>query len=167
MRFYSNKIASMFLSCIFFTTLILVNSTSLMSKMKLKTKTASLTVNSVSLVFNDREIPIFENGAISSNLKLKEGETYKTKIVFSVYNEIISGLRYHEVISRKGVNVDKNSYMIGSYSPKENHVYETPSDELPKGMLSRGTYKNNLKIIDDDKNVHKDLEYSFTIEKDW
>ncbi len=64
--------------------------------------------------------------------------------------------------------VDKNSYMVGSYGPKaEEHEYVTPSDDAPKGMISRGNYKIHSRFIDDDKVVHLEWEWSFDIKKDW
>jgi len=99
---------------------------------------------------------------------IKEGVEFRLKIIFKVQHEIISGLRYHHVISRKQISVDKQQYMVGSYGPKaEPHTYVTPVDEAPKGMLARGDYKVKSKFLDDDKNIHLQWEWSFEIKKDW
>jgi len=99
---------------------------------------------------------------------IKEGVEYKLKIVFKIQHEIVSGLKYHHVISRKGLKVDKQSYMVGSYGPKaESHSYITPADEAPKGMIARGSYKVKSKFLDDDKSAHLEWEWSFDIKKDW
>jgi len=101
-------------------------------------------------------------------ITIKEGVEFRLKIIFKVQHEIISGLRYHHVISRKQINVDKQQYMVGSYGPKaEPHTYVTPVDEAPKGMLARGDYKVKSKFLDDDKNIHLQWEWSFEIKKDW
>lgn len=101
-------------------------------------------------------------------ITIKEGVEFRLKIIFKVQHEIISGLRYHHVISRKQINVDKQQYMVGSYGPKaEPQSYITPVDEAPKGMLARGDYKVKSKFLDDDKNIHLQWEWSFEIKKDW
>jgi len=101
-------------------------------------------------------------------ITIKEGVEFRLKIIFKVQHEIISGLRYHHVISRKQVNVDKQQYMVGSYGPKaEPYSYITPVDEAPKGMIARGDYKVKSKFLDDDKNIHLQWEWSFEIKKNW
>lgn len=101
-------------------------------------------------------------------LLFKEGAEFRVKLIFNVQNEIASGLKYHHVMSRKGITVDKQSYMVGSYAPKrESHAYVSPVDEAPKGMLSRGHYKIKSRLIDDDKNVHLVWEWSMDIQKNW
>jgi len=77
-------------------------------------------------------------------------------------------LKYHHAVARKGVSVDKQSYMVGSYGPKaESQEYICPVDEAPKGMIARGKYKVKSKFIDDDKTVHLAWEWSMEIKKDW
>ncbi|XP_038551926.1 rho GDP-dissociation inhibitor 3 isoform X1 [Micropterus salmoides] len=99
---------------------------------------------------------------------LKEGATYRLKIDFKVNREIVAGLRYHHVTHRKGIRVDKVSYMVGSYGPKaEEHDFLCPVDEAPKGMMSRGHYQVKSQFTDDDKNVYLDWEWNFDIKKDW
>lgn len=103
-----------------------------------------------------------------THMTVKEGITYRLKIQFKVQHEIVSGLKYHQVSSRKNVTVDKQSYMVGSYGPKaESHVFTCPEDDIPKGMIARGKYKIKSKFLDDDKNVHLAWEWSFEIKKDW
>jgi len=108
------------------------------------------------------------NNSQKPALTMKEGTEFKIKLFFKVHHEIVSGLRYHHVMSGKGITVDKKSYMIGSYPPKqESHEYITPSDETPKGMMARGHYKVKSKVIDDDKNVHLSWEWAIDVKKDW
>jgi len=99
---------------------------------------------------------------------VKEGVEFRIKMIFKVQHEIVSGLLYHHTVSRKGISVDKQSYMVGSYGPKaESHEFVCPPDEAPKGMISRGHYKIKSKFLDDDKNVHLAWEWAMDIKKDW
>merc|ERR1711976_86411 len=85
---------------------------------------------------------------------LKQGCQYKFKIVFKVQHEIVSGLKYVNVVSRKGVKVAKDNVMIGSFGPQaEPHSMIYPRqgfEEAPTGMLARGDYKALCRFVDDD-----------------
>ena len=99
---------------------------------------------------------------------IKEGASYRVEISFRVQREIVAGLKYFQVISRKGIKVDKNAFMVGSYGPKtEVQCYKTPVDQAPSGMISRGHYAVKSKFTDDDKNIFLEWEWSFDIKKDW
>jgi len=99
---------------------------------------------------------------------IKEGIAYKLKIVFKVHHEIVAGLKFHNVISKKGINVDKQTHMVGSFPPKgEAHEFTIKEADMPKGMLARGNYKVKSKFLDDDKNVHLAWEWQFELKKDW
>jgi len=129
-------------------------------------------VQSMSFISGDVKKTLDLTGDLSKlaeqSMVVKEGVEFKIEIIFKVQHEIISGLRYHHAIQRKGISVDKQSYMVGSYPPKaEAHQYTTPSDEAPKGMLARGKYKVKSKFVDDDKNVHLSWEWAMDIKKDW
>lgn len=64
--------------------------------------------------------------------------------------------------------VDKSNLMVGSYGPKtEPHVYQTPVETAPSGMISRGQYTIKSKFTDDDKNVIHEWEWCLSIKKDW
>lgn len=70
--------------------------------------------------------------------------------------------------SRKGIQVDKSKFMVGSYGPKETaHEYLTPIDEAPSGMLVRGSYTVESKFTDDDRNSILEWKWKFEIKKDW
>jgi len=100
--------------------------------------------------------------------KVKEGAEYQLHFFFQVNNEILSGLRYSQVVKRKGVPVDKNNIMVGSYAPKaEDHSFKTEAETAPSGMLARGTYKVKSKFIDDDKEEHASWEWNIEIAKSW
>jgi len=100
--------------------------------------------------------------------RIKEGVQYKIRIDFFVQREIVTGLKYVQKISRHGLQVEKMSQMIGSYPPKSIvHSFTSPSEEMPAGMLSRGTYTVKSLFTDDDKHEHLKWEWSFELKKDW
>jgi len=102
---------------------------------------------------------------------LKEGCNYKISVTFKVQHELVTGLKYCNVVNRMGVKVSKDELMIGSYAPaKEPYKSTFPRngwDTAPSGFTARGKYKAKSQFIDDDKNVHLEYEYSFEIKKDW
>lgn len=58
--------------------------------------------------------------------------------------------------------------MIGSYGPKlEVQEFESPTDEVPKGLMSLGRYLIRSRVIDDDKNVHLQWEWNLDVKKSW
>jgi len=128
-------------------------------------------VEQMSFVVDGRDDIVFD--LRGENLKamkmvVKEGTEYKIRLGFKIHHEIVAGLRYHHVIKRKGVNADKQTYMVGSYGPKKDmQSWLSPVDEAPKGMIYRGTYKIHSKFIDDDKVVHLEWDWEMDIKKDW
>ncbi|CAO3631828.1 unnamed protein product [Mucor hiemalis] len=72
---------------------------------------------------------------------IKEGVEYRMKVKFRVQHEVVSGLKYLQVVKRKGIPVDKTEEMIGSYGPSAD-TYEKKflAEEAPSGMLARGHY---------------------------
>ncbi|NP_001229584.1 rho GDP dissociation inhibitor (GDI) isoform X1 [Strongylocentrotus purpuratus] len=101
-------------------------------------------------------------------ITIKEGIEYRIVIEFRVQREIVAGLRYFQTTSRKGIKVDKSSLMVGSYGPKtEPHLYQTPNEEAPSGMISRGHYTVKSKFTDDDKTSILEWDWAFDIKKDW
>jgi hypothetical protein len=99
---------------------------------------------------------------------LKEGCTYRVKIYFYVQREIVTGLKYVQRSMRKGIQVDKETNMVGSYGPKmELQSYTTAPEVAPSGMLARGTYIMKSIFTDDDKNEHLKWEWQLDLKKDW
>jgi len=45
---------------------------------------------------------------------IKEGAEYRMKVRFRVQHEVISGLRYLQLVKRKGIKVDKSDEMMVS-----------------------------------------------------
>jgi Rho GDP-dissociation inhibitor len=45
---------------------------------------------------------------------IKEGATFRIKVVFQVHHEVLSGLKYLQVVKRKGIRVSKDEEMLVS-----------------------------------------------------
>ncbi|KAI7881705.1 rho-gdp dissociation inhibitor [Lichtheimia hyalospora FSU 10163] len=106
--------------------------------------------------------------AKSAPFTIKEGVEYRMKVKFRVQHEVVSGLKYLQVVKRKGVRVDKTEEMIGSYGPSTS-AYEKKFqlEEAPSGLLARGHYDAKSKFVDDDGVTHVEWNWSFDIKKDW
>ncbi|XP_078385101.1 rho GDP-dissociation inhibitor 1 [Cetorhinus maximus] len=99
---------------------------------------------------------------------LKEGVEYKIKISFKVNKDIVSGLKYVQTTTRKGIKIDKSDYMVGSYGPRDTeYEFLTPQEEAPKGMMARGSYVIKSLFTDDDQHNHLSWEWQLNIKKDW
>ncbi|XP_054616433.1 rho GDP-dissociation inhibitor 3 isoform X1 [Dunckerocampus dactyliophorus] len=108
------------------------------------------------------------NSLKEKTFALKEGVKYRLKIHFKVNREIVAGLKYHHVSYRKGIKVDRVSYMVGSYCPREEeHEFVCPADETPQGLVSRGLYQIKSCFTDDDKNVYSAWDWNLELKKDW
>jgi len=92
------------------------------------------------------------------------------KAQFKVQHQILSGMKYVQVVKRLGVS-NKMQEMIGSYSPntEEKPLYEKKfePETAPTGMITRGHYNATSKFVDDDNQTHLKFEWSFDIKKDW
>jgi len=101
---------------------------------------------------------------------IKEGATFRMKVKYKVQHDIISGLKYIQVVKRMGIT-QKSQEMIGSYAPNttQQPFYEKKfePDEAPSGMLARGEYTAVSRFIDDDDKEHLRFEWAFKIKKDW
>lgn len=106
----------------------------------------------------------------SKPFTIKEGAKYRMKGVFKVQHEVLSGLKYVQVVKRKGIRLGKDQEMIGSYAPntvdKPTYEKKFPPEEAPSGILARGHYDAVSKFIDDDSTTHLTFEWSFEIAKD-
>ncbi|RLV89338.1 Rho GDP-dissociation inhibitor [Spathaspora sp. JA1] len=100
---------------------------------------------------------------------IKEKSIYQLVIKFRVQHEIITGLKYLHSVKRGGIRMEKLEEPLGSYPPNtiDNPFYERkfPEVEAPSGMIARGNYSAISKFIDDDKVVHLELPWSFSITK--
>ncbi|KAL8279190.1 hypothetical protein RQP46_008446 [Phenoliferia psychrophenolica] len=95
-------------------------------------------------------------------VNIKEGSDY------AVSGDVVSGLRYIQVVRRAGINVDKTDAMLGSYGPSAEPITKLfAAEEAPSGMLARsGTYNVRSRVMDDDKKIYVDFEWSFKLAKE-
>ncbi|XP_065180768.1 rho GDP-dissociation inhibitor 1-like [Sycon ciliatum] len=134
---------------------------------------SNVIVKSITLVVADRDDITLDLTGDTSQLKsspftVKEGCSYRLRITFRVQREIVTGLVYSHATYRKGIKVDTEGFMLGSYGPrKEVHTYMTPVDEAPSGLIARGKYVMKSKFCDDDKHVYLAWEWGLDIKKDW
>jgi Rho GDP-dissociation inhibitor len=102
---------------------------------------------------------------------VKEGSKFHIKVVFQVHHEVLSGLKYIQIVKRKGIRVSKDQEMLGSYAPSTDvkPTYEKQFNEMeaPSGLISRGHYNAVSRFVDDDDITHLQFEWSFNIAKDW
>jgi len=101
---------------------------------------------------------------------IKEGVTFRMKATFRVQHQILSGLKYLQVVKRGPIS-NRSQEMIGSYSPnttdKPGYEKKFEAETAPSGMMARGHYKATSKFVDDDNVTHLQFEWSFDIKKDW
>lgn len=99
---------------------------------------------------------------------VKDGASYNLTLKFRVQREIVSGLKFHYKLYRKGINVDTQSYMVGSFGPSADPTScLLCHDNAPSGMVARGLYIAKSKFIDDDDNCHLQCEWALKIKKGW
>ncbi|CAJ2677548.1 unnamed protein product [Trifolium pratense] len=117
----------------------------------------------------DLILPIpFTNDSKKTMFILKEGSQYKLKFSFTVSNNIVSGLKYTNVVWKTGIRVDSTKKMLGTYSPQqEPYTYELEEEITPSGLFARGTYSARTKFVDDDRKCYLDATYRFEIQKNW
>jgi len=118
----------------------------------------------------DLSTPQLLENVKNSPFTIKEGVEYRMKVKFRIQHEVVSGLKYLQVVKRKGIRVDKTEEMIGSYGPNptpESYEKKFMTEEAPSGMLVRGHYDAKSKFIDDDGVTHIEWSWSFDIKKDW
>lgn len=65
----------------------------------------------------DLSAPGSLDGLKDKPFTIKEGAQFRIKAVFQVQHEVLSGLKYLQVVKRKGIRVSKDEEMLGSYAP--------------------------------------------------
>ncbi|KAF8402197.1 hypothetical protein HHK36_013149 [Tetracentron sinense] len=99
---------------------------------------------------------------------LKDGSRYRLKFSFIVSNNIVSGLKYTNIVWKTGVRVENTKVMLGTFSPQqEPYTFELEEETTPSGIFARGSYSARTKFIDDDGKCYLDINYCFEIRKDW
>ena len=90
------------------------------------------------------------------------------RVKFKVYNDIVYGLKYFNVVKKNGLVVEKYEEVMGTFAPTQNiHVISLTPEETPGGFMARGKYKGKSMFIDNDGIVHMQYGYSFKIKKKW
>ncbi|THH05645.1 hypothetical protein EW146_g9850 [Bondarzewia mesenterica] len=103
----------------------------------------------------------------SAPIQVKEGEEYSVQINFLVNHSIVTGLRYIQVVKRKGIKVAKVDSMLGSYGAQADPRNVTVvQDEFPSGLLARGEYNVKSRVTDIDGEVYAEWEWMFKIGKE-
>ncbi|KAG8494365.1 hypothetical protein CXB51_012088 [Gossypium anomalum] len=137
----------------------------------------------------DMVLPIPENGKPKGSwFTLKEGSKYSLEFTFQVSNNIVSGLKYTNMVWKTGVKVDSTKEMIGTLSPQaEPYTHEICEETTPSGMFARGSYSArskcafirrltdivsitlclSLQFVDDDNKCYLEINYTFDIRKEW
>ncbi|PUZ66831.1 hypothetical protein GQ55_3G371400 [Panicum hallii var. hallii] len=99
---------------------------------------------------------------------LKDGSPYSFRFSFIVSNNIVSGLKYTNIVWKTGVRVENQKMMLGTFSPQlEPYVYEGEEETTPAGIFARGSYSAKLKFVDDDSKCYLEMSYYFEIRKEW
>ncbi|VDM62176.1 unnamed protein product [Angiostrongylus costaricensis] len=129
-------------------------------------------VKSITLLVDGREdirMELDDRGAVEERtFVLKEGCQYRLRFEFYVQREIVTGLKYIHKVSRHGIQVLKETFMVGSYGPKkELQSYTTPIEEAPSGLLHRGRYKVKSQMTDDDDHDWLTWTWVTEITKEW
>lgn len=89
-------------------------------------KSLALEVEDRPDVVIDLSAPGALEGLKDKPFTIKEGATFRIKVTFQVHHEVLSGLKYLQVVKRKGVRISKDEEMLGSYAPNTTgkEVYE-------------------------------------------
>ncbi|XP_024372150.1 rho GDP-dissociation inhibitor 1 [Physcomitrium patens] len=117
----------------------------------------------------DSEFPLpLGTNSRGYTFSLKEGSTVALKYVFTVRNNIVSGLTCVNTVWKVGLQVDQTRDMMGTFAPQqEAYVHIAEEEVTPCGPLARGAYTARKKFVDDDGRVYLELDYSFEIRKEW
>ncbi|CAK7348916.1 unnamed protein product [Dovyalis caffra] len=90
--------------------------------------------------------PLSSNSKSRSLFALKEGSLYHLKLCFTVSNNIVSGLKYTNIVWKTGLRVANTKVMLGTFSPQqEPYIYELEEETTPSGIFARGSYSARTK----------------------
>ncbi|KAE8715602.1 Rho GDP-dissociation inhibitor 1 [Hibiscus syriacus] len=108
----------------------------------------------------DMVLPIPDNGKPKGPwFTLKEGSKYTLQFTFQVSNNIVSGLKYTNMVWKTGVKVDSTKEMIGTFSPQaEPYTHEISDETTPSGIFARGFYSARSKFVDNDSKCYLESE---------
>ncbi|KAI9033650.1 Rho GDP-dissociation inhibitor 2 [Phycomyces nitens] len=98
---------------------------------------------------------------------IKASTEFRMKVKFRVQHEVVSGLKYIQIVKRMGIRVDKTEEMIGSYGPSADAYEKKFQLEEAPNRLHSGHYSAVSRFVDDDNVVHMEWNWSFDVKKDW
>ena len=77
----------------------------------------------------------------SAEFTIKQGETYRMRVYFQVYYNIVFQLKYKNIVKKLGFTT-KQEQVMGSFSPtKEEHVIDLEEEVAPSGIFARGAVR--------------------------
>lgn len=92
----------------------------------------------------DLSVPGALESLRSKPFAIKEGAKFRMKATFRVQRDVLSGLKYVQVVKRKGIRVSKDEEMLGSYPPntqdKPLHEKKCQFPLLPRNITHRLLY---------------------------
>ena len=95
------------------------------------------------------------NHVALNSYTLKEGEPWRMRVTFKVYNEIVLGLKLCFTCKKALLPIIKSEMFIGNYPPtKDFHVIELETQVTPSGFFQRGNYNGKAMFIDFEGHVH-------------
>ena len=105
----------------------------------------------------------------STGAQFKEGSEYRFVIKFRAQHEILDRLTWKFSLTKMGMTVDSTEVTLGSYAPNsEPYTFEHPRndwEELPSGMMARGTYTAHITFVDGNKVKHLTFTFPLKITK--
>jgi Rho GDP-dissociation inhibitor len=101
--------------------------------------------------------------------ELVEGCNWKLQLTFGCYgSELVAGLQFVTVVKKMVFSIS-DKLTIGSFAPNgKPNQYTYPRhgwNEAPSGMMKRGKYNAEFKLIDTDGKAHAHVPYGFTVVK--
>lgn len=81
---------------------------------------------------------------------IKEGAKFRTKVVFQVQHEVLSGLKYVQVVKRKGIRISKDEEMLVRQKQHSAHIAQSSTESSLQGSYApnttdRPTYEKKCK----------------------
>jgi len=78
---------------------------------------------------------------------IKEGAKFHIQVVFQVNHDVLSGLKYLQVVKRKGIRVSKDEEMLGSFAPNTDQKPVYTKDCKYTSYLTRPSQRNSRRCV--------------------
>ena len=104
---------------------------------------------------------------VHSEYTLKEASWTRMRVVFTVHNTVVLGLKICAAVDAK-VKLFKDEEILGTFPPKE-ETQEVLTEwvQTPDGFFKRGSYDSKLYFADADQLVHLVVDSKIKIAKQW